>query len=81
MLRCTAVRSALTAVLVSLLATAASAEVRPGDLVTKAKADAVADLVSPGIRWCLQHGMQGASSRPTRARRPASPRSSSPSRT
>jgi hypothetical protein len=34
------------------------AEVQPGDVVTKANATAVADLVSPGIRWCLEHGMQ-----------------------
>ncbi len=31
-------------------------DVQPGDAITKANADKVKDLVSPGIYWCVQHG-------------------------
>ena len=51
-MRCTLIAAAI------LLAGAARADVQPGDVVTKANVDAVSDLVSPGIRWCLEHGMQ-----------------------
>jgi hypothetical protein len=34
----------------------ARAEVAPGDAITKANADKVKDLVSPGMYWCVQHG-------------------------
>jgi len=32
------------------------AQVSPGDMITKANADKVKDLVSPGMFWCVQHG-------------------------
>ena len=32
------------------------ADVQPGDVITKANADKVKDLVSPGMYWCVQHG-------------------------
>jgi hypothetical protein len=32
------------------------AQVQPGDTITKANADKVKDLVSPGVFWCVQHG-------------------------
>ncbi len=34
----------------------ASAQVSPGDTITKANADKVKDFVSPGVYWCVQHG-------------------------
>ncbi len=48
-------------VIASLLLTsplAIRADVQPGDVITKANADAVADLVSPGIMWSLERGLQ-----------------------
>ncbi len=42
----------------AMLATAARADVQPGDVVSKANIDKVKDLVSPGVRWCIEHGMQ-----------------------
>jgi hypothetical protein len=38
------------------LAGVARAEVAPGDVIGKANADKVQDLVSPGMYWCVQHG-------------------------
>jgi hypothetical protein len=35
-----------------------SAGVKPGDKITKANAERVADLVSPGVRWCVENGME-----------------------
>ncbi len=42
--------------LVVALGGTASADVRPGDVITRANADAVKDLVSPGMYWCVQRG-------------------------
>lgn len=46
------------AVVLALLATPgpSPADVQPGDAITKANADKVKDLVSPGMFWCVQHG-------------------------
>ncbi len=41
---------------VSLGSTIAYADVAVGDTITKANADKVKDLVSPGVFWCVQHG-------------------------
>jgi hypothetical protein len=51
-------RPALVLMLVlSVLASAAvRADVQPGDVVTKADAEKVKDLLSPGMYWCVQHG-------------------------
>lgn len=38
-------------------AVAVRADVQPGDIITKANVDKVKDLVSPGIEWCIKHGM------------------------
>jgi len=38
-------------------ASAARADVQPGDTIGKANIDKVKDLVPPGVEWCLQHGM------------------------
>ncbi len=48
--------SACAALLVA--AQVSRADVQPGDVITKANADKVADLVSPGVLWVVQHGMQ-----------------------
>src|SRR6266446_4610878 len=34
------------------------ADVQPGDVITKANVDKIKDLVSPGVEWCVKHGMQ-----------------------
>jgi Protein of unknown function (DUF1329) len=34
----------------------ARADVKPGDAITKANAEQVKDLVSPGVLWCLKRG-------------------------
>ena len=43
-----------------LLGTAASAraDVQPGDTVAKDNMDKVGDLVSPGVKWCIEHGLK-----------------------
>ena len=38
--------------------TSVRADVQPGDLITKDNADKVKDLVSPGVQWCVKHGMK-----------------------
>ena len=38
-------------------ATLASADVAPGDTVSKANIDKVKGLVSPAVEWCIEHGM------------------------
>jgi hypothetical protein len=35
----------------------AGADVQPGDIITKANVDKIKDLVSPGVEWCVKHGM------------------------
>lgn len=32
-------------------------EVKPGDVITKANAEKVKELVSPGVLWCVENGM------------------------
>lgn len=46
------------AVALAMLATApARADVNPGDVINKDNKDKVTDLVSPGVMWCIEHGM------------------------
>lgn len=33
------------------------ADVQPGDIINKTNIDKVKDLVSPGVEWCLKHGL------------------------
>ncbi|HEY2773466.1 MAG TPA: DUF1329 domain-containing protein [Candidatus Binatia bacterium] len=33
-------------------------EVKPGDKIDKTNAERVKDLVSPGVRWCVENGME-----------------------
>ncbi len=40
-----------------LVAPPVMADVQPGDVINKDNADKVADLVSPGVQWCLKRGM------------------------
>jgi len=35
----------------------ARADLQPGDVITKADVAKVQDLVSPGVQWCVKHGM------------------------
>jgi hypothetical protein len=52
--------SIAAAVAVAVLAVTppnARAELAPGTVITAANADQVKDLVSPGVLWCVKHGM------------------------
>ncbi len=49
-------RSAFVAALV-MSASLAFADAQPGDRITRANAETVKDLVSPGLMWCLNHGL------------------------
>ncbi len=33
-------------------------EVKPGDVINKTNAEKVKELVSPGVRWCVENGME-----------------------
>ncbi len=35
----------------------ARADVQPGDVINKANVDKAKDLISPGVEWCVKHGM------------------------
>ena len=35
----------------------ARADVQPGDMITKDNVDKAKDLISPGVEWCVRHGM------------------------
>ena len=43
--------------LAALAAAPMRADVNPGDVINKDNKDKVADLVSPGVMWCIDHGM------------------------
>jgi Protein of unknown function (DUF1329) len=47
----------LTAAAVMARALPASADVQPGEVVTKANVDRAKTLISPGVEWCVNHGM------------------------
>jgi len=49
---------AVCAAWIAFSASFAAADVEPGTTIQRDNADTVAELVSPGIRWCLEHGMQ-----------------------
>jgi hypothetical protein len=59
------VRAATRVSLVLLIAVAATpwarhaiaADVQPGEVITTANVNKVTDLVSPGVQWCVKHGM------------------------
>ena len=42
----------------AILAPAAIAQVKAGDKITKANADTIKDLVSPGVLWAVKRGME-----------------------
>lgn len=50
--------TALTTLLIGMAPAGARGDVKDGDLITKDNAAAVTDLVSPGIMWCIKHGLQ-----------------------
>ncbi|HUI27267.1 MAG TPA: DUF1329 domain-containing protein, partial [Candidatus Kryptonia bacterium] len=54
------VRVILAVVVATSLKTAfsAGAEIAPHTVIGKATADRATDLVSPGILWCLRHGLE-----------------------
>ena len=43
--------------LLVFIASPARADVQPGDVISKANAEKVKDLVSPGLYWCVEHGL------------------------
>ncbi len=47
----------LFAAAAATVAPPASADVQPGDVITKANVDKIKELVSPGVEWCVKHGM------------------------
>ena len=48
----------LSSLFLGLTAVAALADVEPGMTINKSNKDLVSDLVSPGIMWCLDHGLE-----------------------
>jgi hypothetical protein len=50
-------RLVVTIAVVAVVASAAHADVVPGDEITRANADQVKDLVSPGLMWCVKRGL------------------------
>jgi len=48
----------LGGVVATMLAVPARADVQPGDVISKDNVDKVRDLVSPGVQWCIEHGMK-----------------------
>ena len=40
-----------------LLPAASQAEPKPGDVIAAGNVDAAGDMISPGVRWCVKHGM------------------------
>jgi hypothetical protein len=49
---------AVSAVCVALSAAPAAADVKAGDVITKENVGLITDLVSPGIKWCVERGMR-----------------------
>jgi len=56
-LSCVATSTILAAMMV-LTAAPASADVKAGDVITKDNVEAIKDLVSPAIKWCVERGMR-----------------------
>jgi hypothetical protein len=46
------------AALLTVTAGVASADVKPGDIITAANIEQVDDLVSPGLKWIIRRGMR-----------------------
>ncbi|GBD27067.1 hypothetical protein HRbin30_02411 [bacterium HR30] len=46
------------ATIVLCTALTALADVEPGDVITKENVAKAADLIGPGVRWCVEHGMK-----------------------
>lgn len=49
---------AAIATIVLCTALTALADVEPGDVITKENVAKAADLIGPGVRWCVEHGMK-----------------------
>lgn len=50
-------RAAMAAIVICTALTAL-ADVQPGDVITKENVGKAADLIGPGVRWCVEHGMK-----------------------
>jgi len=50
-------RALLVGAIVVACGLSARADVQPGDVITKANVDKAKDLISPGVEWCVKHGM------------------------
>ncbi|HEY8202227.1 MAG TPA: DUF1329 domain-containing protein, partial [Actinomycetota bacterium] len=48
---------AISSFVLALLPLVAAADVVPGDKITDANVDKVKDLISPGLEWCIKHGL------------------------
>ena len=59
MRRCRSIVAWLAIVLAAIAATPCSsaADVAPGDVITAADGERVKDVVSPGMLWCVRHGL------------------------
>src|SRR4029453_15626420 len=51
------VLAAIGAVALAIVGDPTWAELAPGTVINKGNADQVKDLVSPGIMWCIEHGL------------------------
>src|SRR5512143_3052805 len=49
--------SLFAALAVLALIASARADLAPGSLIDKTTADQVKDVVSPGVMWCIEHGL------------------------
>lgn len=47
----------LTALTLANLGGPVSADVQPGDVIGREDTDKIRDLVSPGLEWCVEHGL------------------------
>jgi len=51
------VRGALVILAIGILARPARADVKPGDTFNASNVSQIKDLITPGVEWCVQHGM------------------------
>jgi len=52
-----ATRVSLALLAAAAFAGAAGADVQPGDVISKANVERATDLISPGVEWCVKHGL------------------------
>ena len=49
--------SLLLAAMAMIAAPAGAASVQPGQKFNAANVSQIADMISPGVKWCVEHGM------------------------